>query len=416
MTGLKASLEKSLDTKKNAGIVEDSIDAEELGRFPDSDVADSLEHLPGITITRTTGGEGQKVSVRGFGPQYNIVTLNNRILATDDDGRDLAFDVLPSEVISGADVLKSSEASALEGSIGGTVNLRTASPFENPGLHTGVHAEGNYNDMSTLYGKKFSAFIENTMLDNTLGFLVGGVVSNNQTRTDSLNAFSQNIYGPTSVMTADGATVPVSVSPCCITFGSIFDTKKREALSGSLEWRPNDHFSLIADGLWTKLEDDQIGYNQSYYYAQTTDTRRGIFDMVEPDGQQRAGDRGHFEQLHARDRQQHDRSQRRHFALRSQGHLDAQRQVQVELRWISLCREPAGGRCRHVRDGGPGVEPAGCGGLHYCHRHRARLSEPQRDGSAGPARPERLPRRNGEQDHGGHLLLYGTDEFGRPQQ
>jgi iron complex outermembrane recepter protein len=271
VTGLKASLEKSLDAKKNAGIVEDSIDAEELGRFPDSDVADSLEHLPGITITRTTGGEGQKVSVRGFGPQYNIVTLNNRILATDDDGRDLAFDVLPSEVISGADVLKSSQASALEGSIGGTVNLRTASPFETPGFHSGVHAEGNYNDMSTLYGKKFSAFIENTMFDNTLGFLVGGVVSNNQTRTDSLNAFSQNIYGPTSVTTANGATVPVSVSPCCITFGSIFDTKKREALSGSLEWRPNDQFSLIADGLWTKLEDDQVGYNQSYYYAQTTD-------------------------------------------------------------------------------------------------------------------------------------------------
>ena len=71
--------------------------------------------------------------MRGLGPQYNITTLNNRILATDDDSRDLAFDVLPSEVISGADVLKSTQASALEGSIGGTVNLRTASPFDNPG-------------------------------------------------------------------------------------------------------------------------------------------------------------------------------------------------------------------------------------------------------------------------------------------
>jgi outer membrane receptor protein involved in Fe transport len=135
VTGLRASLEKSLDVKRHASVVLDSINAEELGRFPDADVADSLEHLPGITIDRTTGGEGQKVTVRGFGPQYNIVTLNNRILATDDDGRDLAFDVLPSEVISGADVLKSSEASALEGSIGGTVNLRTASPFDNRGFH-----------------------------------------------------------------------------------------------------------------------------------------------------------------------------------------------------------------------------------------------------------------------------------------
>src|SRR5689334_23562840 len=163
VTGLRASFERSLDDKKNSLVVQDSIDAEELGRFPDSDVADSLQHLPGITIDRTTGGEGQKVSVRGFGPQYNIVTLNHRILATDDDARDLAFDVLPSEIISGADVLKSTQASALEGSIGGTVNLRTASPFENRGLHAGAHVEGNYNDMSELWGKKFSAFVENTM-------------------------------------------------------------------------------------------------------------------------------------------------------------------------------------------------------------------------------------------------------------
>src|SRR6202161_4765932 len=154
VTGIRASLEKSLEIKKDASVVLDSINATEMGRFPDADVADSLEHLPGITITRTTGGEGIGVNVRGLGPQYNITTLNNRILATDDDGRDIAFDVLPSEIISGADVLKSTQASALEGSIGGTVNLRTASPFDNPGLHGGVHAEGNDNDMSDLKGSK----------------------------------------------------------------------------------------------------------------------------------------------------------------------------------------------------------------------------------------------------------------------
>src|ERR1700678_3823263 len=130
VTGIRASMEKSLDIKRDASVVLDSINATELGRFPDADVADSLEHLPGITIDRTTGGEGIRVNVRGLGTQYNITTLNNRILATDDDSRDLAFDLLPSEVISGADVLKSTQASALEGSIGGTVNLRTASPFD----------------------------------------------------------------------------------------------------------------------------------------------------------------------------------------------------------------------------------------------------------------------------------------------
>ena len=171
---MRASLEKSLSVKRDATVVLDSINAEELGRFPDADVADSLEHLPGITIDRTTGGEGIHVNVRGLGPQYNITTLNNRILATDDDSRDLAFDVLPSEIISGADVLKSTQAAALEGSIGGTVNLRTASPFENPGFHGGVHAEGNDNTMSDLRGSKFSAFIEDTNDGGTSGIPARG--------------------------------------------------------------------------------------------------------------------------------------------------------------------------------------------------------------------------------------------------
>ena len=152
VTGLRASLTKSLEEKQNAVVVQDSINALELGRFPDADVADSLRHVPGVSILRTTGGDGLYVAVRGLGQNYNIVTLNNRILATDDDGRALAFDVLPSDVISGADVLKSSQASALEGSIGGTVNLRTAHPFDNPGLHAAVRVEENYNDMSQLQG------------------------------------------------------------------------------------------------------------------------------------------------------------------------------------------------------------------------------------------------------------------------
>ena len=267
VTGIRASLEKSLEIKKDAAVVLDSINATEMGRFPDADVADSLEHLPGITIDRTTGGEGIHVNVRGLGPQYNITTLNNRILATDDDSRDLAFDVLPSEIISGADVLKSAQASALEGSIGGTVNLRTASPFDNPGFHGGVHAEGNDNDMSDLKGSKFSAFVSDTNDDRTLGFLLGAVHSDTKIRTDSLNAYNQNIYGPTTFPFTDPNGAPLAATPCCITFGSIFDEKKRDAISGSLEWHPSSELKIVADGLWTHLNDPQIGYNESYYFA-----------------------------------------------------------------------------------------------------------------------------------------------------
>ena len=278
VTGLRANLEKSLEVKKDAAVVLDSINSTELGRFPDADVADSLSHLPGVSITRTTGGEGIAISVRGLGKGYNVVTLENRLLASDDDGRDLAFDVLPAELISGADLLKSPQASALEGSIGGTVNLRTASAFDNPGLHFGIHGEGNYNDMSELYGKKFSAFASNTNADHTLGFVFGGVYSHDKVRTDSLNAYNQNIYGPTSYPYTDANGnypdpngVPLAATPCCITFGSIFDEKKREALSGKLEWRPSDALTVTVDGLWTHLDDPQIGYNESYYFPANPD-------------------------------------------------------------------------------------------------------------------------------------------------
>jgi iron complex outermembrane recepter protein len=274
VTGLRANLEKSLDEKKDAAVVLDSINSTELGRFPDDDVADSLEHLPGISIERTTGGEGQKITVRGLSSEYNIVTMNNRILASDDDGRDLAFDVLPAELITGADVLKSPQASAVEGSIGGTVDLHTASAFDNPGFHAGAHAEGNYNDMSELKGSKYSLFVENTVADQTLGFVLGGVSSNTNIRTDSLNAYNQNIYGPTTYPYNPAPGQPyqtLAATPCCITFGSIFDDKKRDALTGSLEWRPSSAFTLKADALWTKLNDPQIGYNESYYFAANPD-------------------------------------------------------------------------------------------------------------------------------------------------
>ena len=272
VTGLRASLERSLDTKRDAAVVMDSISATELGRFPDADVADSLSHIPGVTITRTTGGEGLRINVRGLGPDYNIVTLNNRILATDDDGRQLAFDVLPSELISSADVLKSSQASALEGSIGGTVNLRTASSFDNPGFHGGAHAETNYNDMSELHGNKFSAFLTDTNAAETMGFVVGAVSSKTNTRTDSLNAYNQNIYGPTTYpFDGSGNAVPLAATPCCITFGSIFDDKKRDAYTGTLEWRPSSAFQLVADGIYTHLNDPQFGYNESYYFAANPD-------------------------------------------------------------------------------------------------------------------------------------------------
>jgi len=277
VTGIRGSLDKSVEIKRSATVVLDSVNATELGRFPDSDVADSLQHITGITINRTTGGEGQYVSVRGLGSQYNITTLNDRILATDDDGRDFAFDILPSDVISGADVLKSPQASATEGSIGGTVNLRSARPFDHKGFHIAARAEGNFNQMSRYGGYKVSGFISDTNSSGTFGALIGVVWSDQKFRTDALNYSSWDSSSPGvwPVGPTAGSPPPANAQPvvglCCIQFGSVVDQKKRFALTGTLEWRPSSNLHVTVDGMYTKLNDPQVAYNQSYFPGFTYD-------------------------------------------------------------------------------------------------------------------------------------------------
>ncbi|MDQ6647329.1 MAG: TonB-dependent receptor plug domain-containing protein, partial [Pseudomonadota bacterium] len=184
VTGVRGSLARSTELKRDASVVQDSISALELGKFPDNNVADSLSHITGVSISRTAGGEGQKVSVRGLGPEYTLTTFNGRILATDGTGRDFAFDVLPSDVISGADVIKGAQASLTEGAIGGLINLRSASPFDKKGQHGIVRVEGDHNQMSDLNGRKLSATYSNTFAKDTMGVLLGLVYAKRKDRTD----------------------------------------------------------------------------------------------------------------------------------------------------------------------------------------------------------------------------------------
>lgn len=183
----RSSLERSLDIKREARSLKDGITSEELGLFPDANVADSLSHIAGISIERTRGGEGQGVSIRGLGPEFSIVTINNRILATDAEGRDFTFDVLPSEMISEAWVHKSAEAKTLEGSIGGAINLVTARPLDNPGLQGSTSLEGIYSDKSDDTGYKISAVFSNSFADETMGVIFSALYSDTSVRTDELS-------------------------------------------------------------------------------------------------------------------------------------------------------------------------------------------------------------------------------------
>src|ERR1700694_2431337 len=101
VTGIRASLERAMDIKRDADAVVDSISAEDIGKFPDANVAESLQRITGVAIDRNQVGEGQTVTIRGFGPTFNTVLVNGRTLPTQTGDRSFDFDVLPAALING---------------------------------------------------------------------------------------------------------------------------------------------------------------------------------------------------------------------------------------------------------------------------------------------------------------------------
>ncbi|HKR37225.1 MAG TPA: TonB-dependent receptor [Steroidobacteraceae bacterium] len=269
VTGTRAALAESLERKKGAQGVQDSIVAEDLGRFPDDNVADSLSHITGITLQRTRGGEGQYVNVRGLGPEFSIVTLNGRILATDGDGREFAFDVLPSEIINGADVYKSANAAQLEGSIGGAIDLTSARPLDLPGLRTSASVEGDYNDLSENTGYKASAVFSNTFADDRMGLMVTAVYQDSEVRSDAVHEFSINPDSPGEFDANGDGEISDDESEllglCCMSFGTRIQQKKRSGVTAVWQWQATDNLRISVDGMFTRLNAPTVGYHQSYY-------------------------------------------------------------------------------------------------------------------------------------------------------
>ncbi|MBM0103727.1 TonB-dependent receptor [Steroidobacter sp. S1-65] len=148
VTGIRGSLTSSMELKRDSQGVMDGIVAEDIGKFPDTNLAESMQRVSGVSIDRSLG-EGSKVTVRGVGPDFNLVLLNGRQMpasALEDTGaspsRAFDFANLASESISAIEVYKTSRASTPTGGIGATINIKTARPLDNPGLRTSFGAKG----------------------------------------------------------------------------------------------------------------------------------------------------------------------------------------------------------------------------------------------------------------------------------
>jgi TonB-dependent receptor len=182
--GIRRSLESSLQLKRDSQGVVDGITAEDMGKFPDTNLAESLQRISGVSIDRSAG-EGSRVTVRGVGPDFNLVLLNGRQMPSSSiadtgpsNSRAFDFGNLASEAIAGIEVYKTSRAATPTGGIGATINIKTARPLDAPGQRgsfgvKGVVDTSNSNLPSAMRGDEFtpevSGIYSNTFADGKFG-------------------------------------------------------------------------------------------------------------------------------------------------------------------------------------------------------------------------------------------------------
>ena len=278
VTGIRASLQRSMDIKRDAKGIVDGISAEDIGKFPDTNLAESLQRITGIAIERDRG-EGSKISARGFGPEFNIVTFNSRQMPTN-GGRSFDFGNIASEGISAVEVFKSGRANVASGGIGAVVNVITSKPLEKPGLQAVVSAKGVY-DPGTRRGNSVNPEIvglfSQTFAEDTFGVSLsaskqvrdGGdqkvttqdFMSRNFVTLDDIdNKVEDAEWGSIAVGDPTAINFPTEVSdgiyaiPTNIQYN--LDDFRRERVNGqlTLQWKPVENITGTFDYTYAKNE------------------------------------------------------------------------------------------------------------------------------------------------------------------
>lgn len=264
VTGMLSSLKASMIDKKASDVVSDGIAAEDLGKFPDLNVAESLQRITGVSIDRS-GGEGQAVTVRGFGPQFNTVLVNGRQMATDSAGREFNFDILAADQITGADIYKTSTARLQEGGIGGTINVSTARPFDYEGFQLVGSLKGVYETLSEETSPAASMLVSNTFNDDSLGLLLAVSHSERDVQINRIETAGWR-GGQTISNSRDGVLFTNAYIPR--NWDQIVDQQERTRTNASLvlQYAPSDDVTITVDGFVSKFEVDSVATDLASWF------------------------------------------------------------------------------------------------------------------------------------------------------
>ena len=201
--GIRGSLTRAMNLKRDMSGVVDAISAEEMGKFPDSNLAESLQRITGVTVSRSNG-EGSQITVRGFGPDFNLVTLNGRQMPGTGNSRSYNFENLASDGVSALEVYKTARADKPTGGLGATVNIVTSKPLSSPGQKLSVSAKA-IHDSSNVAGDditpELAALYSNTFADESIGFsfAVNHQRRDFQQQSANIQGWQANVNLPTNL-------------------------------------------------------------------------------------------------------------------------------------------------------------------------------------------------------------------------
>lgn len=270
ITGVRGSVISSINRKKNLSVIADVISAEDIGKFPDRNLAESLQRITGVQITREAG-EGKFVSVRGLPPEFNLITLDGHYLAdasidqlTQQSDRRFDFSILPSDFIQALEVYKSPQADLDEGGVSSTINVKTLHPLELSRPVISLSADGQYEGNSKKWAPKITGVLSQKFLDGKLGVALAAVYD--RRKYTELSTTAGQLDPITFTSGQLNAGVPLTAGHQYLMVDSIGRTKTdetrvRKTLDATIQYEPVDHLRFTLQGLYADFKSDSQSAN-----------------------------------------------------------------------------------------------------------------------------------------------------------
>ncbi|MDP1899589.1 MAG: TonB-dependent receptor [Rubrivivax sp.] len=252
VTGIRRGIESAISVKKNADSIVEAISAEDLGKLPDTSIAESISRLPGVAAQRTDG-RAQQISIRGMAPDFGTTLLNGREQASTGDSRSAEFDQYPSELINGVLIYKTPDGALVGQGLSGTVDMQTVRPLDRPAREVAlayrksklnVGSSGTEGD-----GHRFSIFYVDQFADRTIGVALGFA------RLDETGGVTSRFESwGSGTAKLNGAGVDLSVPYNGFNAWADQETRKRDGWSATLQYKPSKDFTSTLDVLISKFD------------------------------------------------------------------------------------------------------------------------------------------------------------------